>query len=266
MKWGIAISILTTLFTPLIIKAENNDSTMFKILLLEQQVMVASNDTLKAFALLSKANLYKKLNQHAEVIVTLNRVNIAVLIGSQLDNYHYQKAFSFFMVGEHSKGLLEFLNIESNKNFNEENQFLYLMLLVENERWEDFEKEYLHQSKLRAVDSLLFKKEFSRPLLLEADSYARLSGKLPGLGMMKSGHPGKGLTSLGLQLLFTGFGIYNFSLGYYFTGLFSGIMPARKFYLGGKLLTHSLVERKNQDSIIDSKKKGYELIAVLYNY
>ena len=266
MKWAITISILATLFTPHIIRAENNDSIMVKILLLEHQVMTASNDTVKANALMSKAKLYKESDQHVEAIATLNRVNASVLSDAQVNNYHYQKAFSLFMTAAYSDGLLEILNIQQIEIFPEDHQILYLMLLLENERWSDFESEYLRLRRKELTDTLLIKKSFAKPKLLEADYYAKLSSQLPGLGMMKSGHVGKGVTSLGLQLLFVGFGVYNFSVTYYFTGLLSGIMPARKFYLGGKLLTHSLVEAGNQDAINDCKRRGYELIAALYKY
>jgi len=254
------------LFTPHIIRAENNDSTMVKILLIEQRVMMASDDTIKAIALMSKANLYKELNQYVEAAATLNRINVEAISSSLADEYYYQRAFSLFMVGAHSEALLEFLNIKSNKNLNEELKLLYLMLLLENQRWDDFKNEYQNLASKDGTDSLLFKKEFATPVLLEPDRYAKLSAQMPGLGMMKSGYFGRGLTSLGLQLFFVGFGVYNISLTYYFTGVFSGLMPARKFYLGGKLLTHSLVEKKNQREINDSKRKGYELISHLFKY
>jgi hypothetical protein len=143
---------------------------------------------------------------------------------------------------------------------------LYLMVLLENERWDDFRMAYLTQAKIRSfADTLSFSQEFHTPEMLNV-SYFVKKASVPGRGLIKSGYTSKGVTNILLQTAFAGFAVYNIYTGYYFTAFFSGIQPMRRFYNGGKILTSSLVQDKNFAKITALKQSGYIYIEKLYTH
>lgn len=242
-----------------------SDSLMLRIIETERQVMYAQDDTVRATLLLKKASVYKQANNYTEAMSTLNRINTQALSSTGVDSLHYEKAFCFFMTGSYGYGVQEMWGIADREKHGKEYNLLYLMLLLENESWDDFKEEYLQQAIQQGVDTTGFSHNFKAPVLKDADHYVRLA-KIPGLGLglFKSGYASKGFTSASLQLLFAGFGAWQIATGYYFTGVLSGVLPARRFYNGGKLLTNSMVVRSNSETIKKVKKAGYHYLNMLY--
>ncbi len=241
------------------------DSLMVKIVLLEKAVMQGENDSIKTFLLLQKATVYKQLADHANVVNTIDRIEPAFLKDSLRSLLFYEKAFSHFMLRNYQEALFALWQINVDENPNKEYCILYLFVMLENERWEDFNQAYEKASRKKDIsaDTLSRLHSLQSPTFLDPEHYVKLSKYLPGLGLMQSGYYGKGFTSLGLQLFFIGFAVYNFSTAYYATGLLSGLFPARKFNLGGRILTQSMIEQENQKSIASCKQRGYRLIATL---
>jgi hypothetical protein len=264
MKFQLTILSLIVLFIPPISKAgTSTDSLLIHVLELERAVMESTDDTLRATLLLKKGDTYKQYGKHKEVVFTLNRINPVLLDDSLEILFYYNKAYSYFLLGSYQQALLELWNINSDKINSHEYDLLYLMVLLENERWEDFNHEYNRHLGKRGHPPLSQLNALQLPDFFDAAHYVKLSRYLPGLGLMKGGYYRRGFTSLGLQLGFVGFAVYNFSIAYYGTAVLSGLFPARKFNLGGRILTQSMIEQKNQKAIASCKQRGYTLIATL---
>jgi hypothetical protein len=266
MKFAKLILLLLIAFIPCTTKAvPSTDSLMVKVLMLEKAVMETRSDSAKALLLLQKAEVYKLLDKHMEVVNTLSRVEPLFLTDSLKKMLLYKKAFSHFMLRNYQEALFALWDFDVEENYNNEYGMLYLMLMLENERWDDFNLAYEKASRKRngSSDTLSLLPSLQVPPFLDPDHYAKFSKYLPGLGLIKSGYYVKGFTSLGVQLFLVGIAIYNFNTTYYLTATFTGLMPAYKFYRGGRILTKSMVEKKNQDAIATCKRAGYKLVAGL---
>lgn len=239
------------------------DSLITSVLRLERAVMETRNDTTKALLLLEKAALYKQVANYEETLITLNRIDPLVLTDTVRAHFFYTKAYSHFLLQRYREALFELWNVPTGMLATKDYELLLLMTLLENERWDDFNLEYTRQVEKSKQPVLPENTILQAPIFLDPNYYAKQAKYFPGLGLMKSGYYGRGFTSLGLQLCFVGFAVYNFSAAYYATGVLSGLFPARKFYLGSRLLTQSMVEQRNQQAIAACKVKGYALLATL---
>jgi hypothetical protein len=237
---------------------------MLKIVLLEKQVMEAGDDdSARTQLLLEKASLYKGMAEYSEALFTLNRIADPVPVKAECE-MHYQKAFNAYMLRSFSLSLQEIWSA-APCGLDENAAMLHLMILLENERWDEFKTEFLNRAEARPFgDTLSFLQEFQHPQLLDVTYYVK-KAVIPGAGLIKSGHTGKGITNIVLQLAFAGFAVYNIHTGFYLTGFFSGVQPMRRFYSGGKILTGSLVRQKNEDSVDALKRTGYTYIEQLYS-
>lgn len=264
MKFYITISLLF-LFIPGSSKgAACSDSLLFRVLGIERKVMYAESETVKASWLMKKALLYKEAGHYDDALTSLQRIDVNALEPARKDSVSYEKAFNLFMLGTFPVALQELWSMQDVRHYSDAAAMLYLMVLLENQHWDEFKQEFLRSANERNIDTTAFLTAFTPPLMLDADRYDRLA-KIPGLGLglIKAGYTGRGLTSASLQLLLTGAGIWQVATGYYFTGIFSGLLPARRFYNGGKILTASMVARTNEKRIADVKRTGYSFISKL---
>jgi hypothetical protein len=239
-----------------------SDSLMYKIISLERRIMTAENNAQVAHLLLEKGIIYRRMELYADAIATLNRIPSGTQSDSLLCGIGYEKAFSYYMLGAYSNAL----DAMSGQNCitTAEAQILFLMILIENEQWDDFIQGYLEISEKNGItDTASVRKDLSDRSLADAQDYVR-KASVPGRGLIKAGFVKDGVTSILLQVACVGFGAYEIYTGFYLTGIFSGIQPARRFYRGSKLLTQSRIEKKNADKIEALKKKGYSYIEKLY--
>jgi|GEM_PF-5634815 len=264
MKSSVVI-LMTMLFIHTQGRAAQADSLMLRIALLEKSIMENVTDTPKVSQLLfEKASLYKNLGDHRNALQTLERIAEGSLGDSLQFGLHYEKAFSAYTIQSFSQSLQEIWAALKYPVKTSEAKVLYLMVLLENERWDDFKTEFRYQSQeIMFVDSLEFLSDFNKPGFLDPELYTKMA-RVPGAGLIKSGHTGKGVTNIGLQILFAGFAGLNFYHGFYFTGFFSGVQPMRRFYNGGKILTESLVRNRNISETESVKRIGYRYIGELY--
>lgn len=242
-----------------------SDSVMLQSVLLEKQIMnAAGNNAALNPLLFEKAMIYKQAKRYHDGFITLNRIDEETLDDSIQCVVHYEKALQSYMMKSFSTALQEIWSAEPCGFDKPEKRMLYLMILLENERWEDFKREYTSEAKnLGLNDSIFSMESFKAPVLLDLEKYERKS-RIPGVGLIASGHTGKGLTNIALHLACAGFAVYQFYYGYYFTGFFSGVQPLRRFYNGGRTLTGSLVMNLNYQRIQRLKQKGYRYLQILY--
>jgi len=239
------------------------DSLMLKVVLLEKEIMENQHsEERKVQLVLKKADTYKRMNRPYDALATLSRLQPDSLSGSVKCTVHYNKALHAFMVGLHSTSLQEVWSMDQC-SMQAPQEMLFLMVLLENDRWDDFKSSFLTYARSRHFDTTSFVKEFRFPELMDVDRYRKKS-VWPGAGLISSGHTGKGIVNISLQLAFAGFAVSQFYTGYYFTGFFSGVQPARRFYKGGRALTQTLVHEENHERIDDLKAKGYKYISQLY--
>jgi hypothetical protein len=260
--------IISTILLSILVNTEScgmGDTLMLRIVSLERKIMEADGDTARISKLLiEKARAYKMAGRFSDALFTLERIHHGSLPDTLRCEIHYEKAFHSFIVRSYSISLQEIWNAQSCGFTKSEHAMLFLMILLENERWDDFRMEYLTQAKHRSfADTVAFSREFDNPELLDV-SYFVKKASIPGVGLIKSGYISKGATNIMLQMIFAGFAAYNIYTGYYFTAFFSGIQPMRRFYSGGKILTASLVQDKNHDKVRALKQKGYSYVGKLY--
>lgn len=240
------------------------DSLQFRALAVERQVMDIHDDVLKASLLMKKSRLYKSAAKYNEAFTSLQRIDIGTLEPLIKDSIHYEKAFNLFMLGSFPEALQELWSMRDVHSLGEPSNVLYMMVLLENQHWNDFRQEYLRSAVEKNIDTTGFHAAFRPPVVLDADRYDRLA-KIPwlGLGLFRSGYSTRGFTSASLQIIMTGIGVWQIATGFYFTGVFSGLFPAWRFYNGGRILTTSMVSRTNAKRIADVKQTGYSFVGKL---
>lgn len=264
MKYGIITSILLLFILGSSTSALCSDSLAFRVLAIERQVMNAGDDVVKASLIMKKARLYKEDGKHEEAFISLQRIDLNILEATLKDSIRYEKAFNLFMLGSFSASLQEIWSMRDVHAHGDACTMLYLMVLLEDQHWDEFRQEYLRSAARKDIDTTEFVATFKPPVVMNAERYDRLA-KIPGLGLglIKAGYTGRGLTSASLQILLTGVAAWQIATGYYITGVVSGLLPARRFYNGGKNLTASMVSRTNEKRIAEVKRTGYSFISKL---
>ncbi|MDQ3395532.1 MAG: hypothetical protein M3512_15685 [Bacteroidota bacterium] len=209
--------------------------------------------------MLEKSKLYQRFEQYSLAIATLERIQSTEIDQTNQCEFFYEKTLNLFLNKSFTQALstfrsLEYLCAEETEKI----KLLHMAVLLENELWDEFQQEYLKIIQNgSSVDSVAFRNVFTSPIWLNPQVYKRMSSFLPGLGLMKSGEPMKGATNLFLNIASLGFAAFNIYNGFYATGFFSGILPAKRFYNGGKILTGSSIEKLNESKIADMKHIGY---------
>lgn len=227
-------------------------TTMDTLLLLERNVMNAPDEKEKAIALLLKADYNMKNLRYKEAITTMQRVAFLQLDTSQRCHYYYQKALAHVAVKEYAQALPEALDLKVNCGItNPTSRLLYRMVLLENEKWEEFNEDTREDPLAPRLGAIA---------LLESNKYVRSASWLPGLGLMQLGYWGKGMSSLGLSTALLGWTAYNAITGFYITSALSGFYEFRNVYRGGKRLTEVMVEEENKKKTNQHKRTGWQYL------
>jgi hypothetical protein len=242
------------------------DSLMTRIIRIEKAVMEEADPIKKDSLLLEKGLLYKSRGDHSKCYTTLQRISFTTPDTTFLSRVTYEKTLSLLLLHDYDNALTESWEMEKYGIDRREEKVLYLMVLLENERWEDFKNTFAQQaSAVNFSDTVGLEKHFTTLPLLDEEYYYRKSS-FPGRGLIKTGYSRQGITNILLQTTFVAFTAYNVYTGFYFTGFFSGVQPTRRFYRGGRILTTSLVRKKNEGLIRAVKEKGYSYIFALYPF
>lgn len=234
------------------------DSTLVKSVMLEKQIMNAANESNRISLLLQKALMFKKISRYSDAIMTLDRINMDSVSEVSENQIHYEKAYNLYFQKSYARGIQEIWNMTEFTS--REQVILYLMLLIENEKWSDFKQELVKINP--NIDTIVLSTQIKTPLYQDPEHYRKLS-RVPGLGLIKAGYTRKGITSILLQTATLGFGIFQYTQGFYATGTFLGVLPARRFYNGGKSLAEASVIKNNIKEIEETKRKCYSYVASL---
>jgi hypothetical protein len=264
MRYPITFIILIIILAGIDCRAQG-DSLMLRVLSLERKIMQAQSDTSAAASLLfEKAMVLKDAGVYDQSLFTLKRMAGYRLKDSIRCAIHFQTALVAYLNKDFTSSLFDIWNAKACGSDSQEAKVLFMMVLLENERWDDFRKAFTDAAKASAsIDTSAFLREFRNPVYYDPELYSRYS-KVPGRGLFKLGMRKQGLTNITLQVVFVGLAAYEIYSGFYSTALFSGLRPARRFYNGGRTLTESLVLHKNQESISRQKQEGYQYIGKLY--
>jgi len=242
-----------------------SDSLMFEVLSLERKIMQAQQDTsLTTTLLFDKAMLLKRAGQYDQSLFTLKRMDNFKIKDSIRCVIHFQKALVQYLNKDFTSSLYDIWSAQACGFKSEEAKVLFLMVLLENERWDDFRTAFREAAVSNTlIDTSTFVREFRNPEYVNPDVYVRYS-KVPGRGLFKLGKRKQGLTNVTLQVVFLGVAAFEIYSGFYSTAFFSGLKPALRFYNGGRTLTESLAREKNQQNISRQKQEGYRYIRILY--
>lgn len=264
MRYPISFIILIIILAGIDCRAQS-DSLMFRVLSLERKIMQAQSDTSTATSLLfEKAMVLKGAGVYDQSLFTLKRMDGYKLKDSIRCAIHFQTAMVRYLVKDYTSSLFDIWSAQACRSDSKESKILFLMILVENERWDDFRLAFTEAAKSNpSVDTSAFLRDFRRPAYYDPDVYARYS-KVPGRGLFKLGMRKRGLTNIALQVVFVGVAAFEVYSGFYSTAFFSGLRPTQRFYNGGRTLTESSVHQKNQESISRQKQEGYRYISLLH--
>lgn len=243
-----------------------SDSSIYKVIALEREIMLQNDDKLSVNLLLQKSQIYQDNKQYDQAIKTLDRINLNDIDSAHSCAFYYLKTQNLFLNGSYNQSLYSLRSLEySCPDGSVERNILKLAVLLENEQWKEFEAEYLKKVSIENnIDTIAFKSNFGTPEWSEPSKFKKMSALLPGLGLIKSGEERKGAINLSLNIASLGFAAYNFYYGFYATGIFSGLINLRRFYNGGKNLTIASVEDQNEVHIADMKYIGYVYLKKLY--
>lgn len=197
--------------------------------------------------LLSKAAVYKSLNQYQKALQTLQRsrgrkdaetameILSETILLSYLTNRHretYNLLLKYqLLYGELSR---ELIVIEA-------------LTLSHLSRWEDSKK--LMESHAEMVDlnqeeiDAIYPEKFK---LKDPEKAYTLSLFFPGIGQMYAGYFFKGVLSGLIQAGLVGYSAYNIWNGYFFTGGMTGVALFYTFYFGGARYAKQLAIKKNK--------------------
>jgi hypothetical protein len=264
MRSQITFIILITTLAVTDCRAQS-DSLMLRVLSLERQIMQAEADTAKATRLLfEKAMLLKDSKAYDQSLFTLKRMAAHKLKDSLRCAVHFQSALVRYLNKDFTPALYDLWSAQNCGSETKESKILSLMILLENERWDDFRVAFTEAARANtSIDTSAFLHDFQLPEYYDPDVYARYS-KVPGRGLFKLGMRKQGLTNITLQVVFVGVAAFEIYSGFYSTAFFSGLRPVQRFYNGGRTLTENMVLFKNQESISLHKQKGYQYIGRLY--
>lgn len=244
--------IIMTWSIPAFSQADLPAKVMRELLKLERQVMITGDTASKADLLLKKSRLYKTHNHYDEALHTLNRIPLA----GTSNEVHIERAFNYFFTKEYSIALYEAWAIPAIEQEGMDTRLLYIMILLENGYWKDFKQQLKLEYLTWNLDTLDLFKKFKPPVPYSSPKISIV----PSAGLFKYGYISQGILNLSLQLVFAGFAAYEIANGFYFTGTLSGVLPARRFYRGGRKLAGSKAYKKYDNSVQKLKKHGYKLI------
>ncbi len=124
---------------------------------------------------------------------------------------------------------------------------LEILTLNELERWEESKvlfSRYAARNQLKINVEELYR--FLRKKPKNPDKAQLLSFLMPGLGQAYAGYPLEGISSVGLQVLALGFGVYHVLNRYYLIGFFTGAGLFQTFYFGGARRASIMAEETNR--------------------
>lgn len=220
----------------------------------ERIVFRSDNDTVKAMALLRKAECYKKLNEFQKAERTLNRVGYFNLPDSLSYRLLYQSALYSYLNADFSdaeSSLLQIHHFIKDSLLIQNSLLLYALILNEQKRWHEAEekmKQWILFSDERQKSSASLIKMYDSenfPHLKNPKLAKRLSMLLPGLGQLYSKAPLESLLSLALISTGGYFVVQSFISGYYITTFTYGTGILQAFYIGGFKRAEYLAERSN---------------------
>ncbi|MEI9920897.1 MAG: hypothetical protein WDO14_19195 [Bacteroidota bacterium] len=264
MRYRIIIIILIIILAGIDCRAQS-DSLMFRMLSLERKIMQAQSDTSAATSLLfEKAMVLKHAGEYDQALSTLKRMDGYKLKDSIRCSIYFQKALVQYLDKNFTSSLFDMWSAQACGSGSKEMKILFLMILLENERWDDFKSAFTDAAKANnAIDTSAFLREFQHPVYFNPEVYARYS-KIPARGLFKLGARKQAFTNIALQVVFVGFAASEIYSGFYSTAFFSGLRPAQRFYSGGRGLTESVVYLRNEQNISLQKQEGYCYIGLLY--
>ncbi len=221
-----------------------------KLLSKEDEIFLASKDSVKFQLLLEKDSIYQTIGRYADGLAELQRADKYIYSGTSKILLHYRKMLDYFSAGQFNDCVLENLSFSDAKQIGKNKEFeaMRLFSLNQTEEWEKLKEEmilYIPENDTALIHQI--RNSPNHYMGVSADACKRSSKWFPGLGMIKAGYVGKGTVSFLLQAAFTGFIVFNIYEGYYVMAFVSGYFPLRKFHTGGVILSGMLAERKNEE-------------------
>ncbi len=201
----------------------------------ERLAYLSENNELKTRALLDKANCYKLTHDYEKSLSTLYRIKQTGVNDSLLSVIKYEIALISYMLKDYNKAGDELRNMKllSDSTLFNRYQFLYIIVLNEQRKWEEAEKEfetYCEYNTLGFKSDSLYQE---KPDLKKIKKARRLSTFMPGVGQMYAGKPFNGIVNILLNGSGSLLTYYCFANNFYIIGVFTGITSVYRFYSGG---------------------------------
>lgn len=219
----------------------------------EYQYFTANTDAQRNEALLQKTWCYKALKQFDKAQKTAERIALPSLRNDTAQAAVYYELALCAYLAEHYNESLHF--VLQGRHFIKDSSLtanllpLEILSLNELRRWDEGKakfEQYAQQNGIGASQRDSLYRFVRNPRLRNPDKAHLLSMIFPGAGQWYAGYPSKGITSLAIQTLSLGFGVYSFWHKYYFSGFFTGAGLFNMFYQGGGRYAYYLAQEKNK--------------------
>ncbi len=228
-----------------------------------ERIIYTENPENQSTILLKKAWCYKALGDYQNAIQNLTRIDLTALEIDQQCLVMYETALVHYLNHQYPESLRALqrypINNEHTAVTKDNISMLYILNYCNMQDWENAKTYYQKYSDTHtSIDTNLFNKK-NIPKFKNPDRARKLSTFMPGVGQIYAGAWGAGLSSIGLQLFFLGYGAYNIYQGFYLTGFSSGLALWQALYFGGlqnaEFSTNKMNEQKKQKFIGKIKKE-----------
>ena len=240
------------------------DSLAFNLLQLEYASYKAENKSDKYNALVQKVRLRMRCHQYKEALQEIKRIEGIEKNILQREFFYIEMRNLFFRHGLYN-ACIDFIEKDSAVQFSAERSFMKSLCLNMQDRYSDLKDELKAVAILMKKDTTDIFNKLHNAGMIKKNKSVLMQAILPGLGMIKEGEVGEGLTSFLLNGIFIAAPIALISQKLYLTSFTYGFFPLTKFYPGSIRHTKYLVQINEEEKLKSMRSKNAALLFEFYN-
>lgn len=237
----------------------NSNALNHRLLQLEYQIFVQTDDSSRSSLILEKAQLLRDNTKFNQAIDQLNRIGTKqpadILYAADRE-----RAYCHFKIHAFDLSLYYSQKCDTLRRYSDTTlSFIYMHSLVQCGLYEECK---LELQKWKVADSVIWCLADS---VTEVDPRKyRHRSLFPGYGQLSLGKPRQAAYSFILSSGFASFTVYNAILLYPVTALVYGALPCIKFYSGGRINAANLSRARNKESEATIRKQYAECINAVF--
>lgn len=240
------------------------DSLAFNLLQLEYASYKAENESDKYNALVQKVRLRMRCHQYKEALQEIKRIEGIEKNILQQEFFYIEMRNLFFRHGLYN-ACIDFIEKDSAVQFSAERSFMKSLCLNMQDRYSDLKDELKAVAIMMKKDTTDIFNKLHHAGMIKKNKSVLMQAILPGLGMIKEGEVGEGLTSFLLNGIFIAAPIALISQKLYLTSFTYGFFPLTKFYPGGIRHTKYLVQINEEEKLKSMRSRNAALLFEFYN-